>query len=169
MRITLLFTIYSLLKKKKNLKIYDFLSRGVKGNIAHLALIFQLSDIQDQIGKYKEYHTSLDNLNIISQKNLEDSLEPLLKLVEICETCMYPTTNFYCEPMLSKKNLTPSLSSSFSLSKRNKVIRDFIAYSDGKRSIFEISNIINCELNELVKIFQILNKNKILKNNFKRH
>ena len=68
--------------------------------------------------EYKEYHTSLDNMNFISSVALDESLNILLKCIYIIENNSYLMTNV-CEPMLSKRNLYPNFGGALKSKKQN--------------------------------------------------
>jgi aminopeptidase-like protein len=113
-------------------------------------------------GKYHEYdyyHTSKDNLDFVDPKNLIETLFVYLKIIENLEKTKsffkhnyeQNNKNNYCEPMLSKYDLYPTLggsigqkvSSSKSPPAHENDIFDAIGwllfYSDGFTSINEIS------------------------------
>ena len=57
-----------------------------------------------KFGKYPEYHTSLDNFNVVTEKGLNDSLLLYLKCVDVFEkNRFYPKVKVFCEPQLGKK------------------------------------------------------------------
>ena len=160
--------LHSVLRKKKNLKIYDFLERGsderqyCSPNVDLPVVGYSRS----KYGKYKEYHSSGDNLSIVSQKSLEDSLKILIDIVEACETCMYPKTTTCGEPNLSKRNLYPTLSKADTLNDLLRLRKNLLAYSNGKRTIFEISRILDVDISKIIKEYKILIKKKLIKKKF---
>ena len=159
--------LYSVLRKKKNLKIYDFLERG-SDERQYCSPNIELPVVgycRSKYGKFKEYHSSADNLNIISQKSLEDSLKVLIDIVEAAETCIFPKTTTFGEPNLSKRNLYPTLSKADTLNEKLRLRKNLLAYSNGKRSIFEISKILNLELYKIVEELNILKNKKLIKKN----
>tara|TARA_B100001250_G_scaffold413751_1_gene448938 strand:- start:858 stop:2165 length:1308 start_codon:yes stop_codon:yes gene_type:complete len=157
--------LYSFLKKKKNLKIYDFIDRG-SDERQYCAPGIDLPLVgycRSKYGKYKEYHTSKDNLSLISQKSLNDSLKVLIELIDCCEISLFPRLTTYCEPSLSKRNLYPTTSKFDSVSKNLKLRKDILAFSNGQRSIFEISNILNSDISLVKNEVKVLIKNKLLR------
>jgi len=56
---------------------------------------------RSKFGEYPEYHTSFDNLNIISNKSLNESLEVLVSIVDFAELSFFPKLITFCEPNLS--------------------------------------------------------------------
>ncbi len=158
------YALNALLRKKKNYKIYDFTERG-SDERQYCAPRIDLPVIgfcRSKYGKYKEYHTSKDDLNIISDKSLNQSLDILKKLVDICELSLFPKTRILCEPNLSKRNLYPTTSKHNTMSKKLKLRKDIIAFANGKRSIFEIADILSISIEEVVKEIKILKISSIL-------
>ena len=111
--------------------------------------------------QYPEYHTSLDNMDLVSPAGFEGSFEVLTKLVDALENNAYYKINVLCEPQLGKRGLYPSIS------RRGQydavmMITNFIAYSDGTNDLFDISNIVGVPVDELIKIKNELMENGIL-------
>ena len=84
------------------------------------------------------------------------------------EKGIYPISNIYCEPFLTKYNLYPTNSFKKNNKQTNKLLRDFIAYCDGKTNIFDICKKINVSLEEIETIVEICEKNKLIKLNYKK-
>ena len=157
--------LYSILKNKKNLKLYDFIDRGsderqyCSPNINLPVCGFSRS----KYGKYSEYHTSEDNLNIISNKSLNDSLDVLKKIIDIAELSLFPKLATLCEPNLSSRGLYPTISKLDTMDKKLKLRKNLLAYSNGKRSIFDIMTLLNCNYHDIYNELKILKTKKILK------
>ena len=65
---------------------------------------------KDKYYEYPEYHTSLDNLSLISPQGLVQSLGLYLSALEILEKDLtYTSLSPRCAPMLSKRGLYPKL------------------------------------------------------------
>jgi aminopeptidase-like protein len=159
--------LHSLLKNKKNLKIFDFLERGSdERQYCAPGIDLPISGFcRSKYNNYPEYHTHLDDLKVISQKNLEDSLKILIDLVDCCELALFPKAKILCEPMLSKRKLYPSISkfdTNNPLPKMLNLRKNLLAYSNGKRNIFEISKILNINILDIFKEYKILKKNKLI-------
>ena len=106
---------------------------------------------------YKEYHTSLDNLSFIDSESLSKSLYIILKCVFVIETNSNYLTSTFCEPMLSKRNLYPKIGGKLK-DDRTKHLKNIIAYCDGNLDLIDLSNVINCNYDELVELVEILKK-----------
>jgi aminopeptidase-like protein len=111
---------------------------------------------------YKEYHTDKDNLKIISQKKLEESLDVLKNIIIALELGLYPKTKIQCEPNMGKRGLYPFISKKNTHNYELKLRMDLISYSDGMRNIFEISNLIQQPLSEIIKEYKNLKDHKII-------
>ena len=163
--------IKSALLDKKNVKRYSFLFRG-SDERQYCAPGIDLPVCgfsRSKFGEYKEYHTSADNLKIISNKSLNNSLKVLKTIVDAFETGLYPEVRIKGEPQLSKYNLYPTISQKGIKNKGNFSKQEFIdrcnvlAYADGKNNIFDISKKINLSLEKLITEINLLKKHKLVK------
>ena len=102
---------------------------------------------------------------MVNEKNLKDSLNVIKNIIQSFELGIYPSVKIKCEPMMSKRNLYPTLSKAGNYSKFTKNIMNFIAYSD-RRSIFDISIDTGIELEQTIEIYKILIKSDLIKRNF---
>lgn len=126
-------------------------------------------------GEYKEYHTNFDNKSFMSIKSLNDSIDKIflfIKFMELNRNILKPTIKAG-EPMLGKRNLYPSISST---SKYNEIknlnvnkttnlntLLNVISLIDGKRNIMEISNFLNLNINDLINAVELLISKKLVK------
>jgi aminopeptidase-like protein len=107
---------------------------------------------------YPEYHTSLDDFSVVTKKGLEGSFEVFKNIIDIFETSPFPKSKNRCEPFLTKRNLYPTLSKKSNIDIDLKNLLDFLAYSNGKRSVFTISIILNLKLETCLEILNKLKK-----------
>ena len=100
--------------KKLNLKYkkYSFLDRGSDerqynspGIDLPIASIFRT-----MYGKYPEYHTSLDNFDLVNIKGLSGGFKILKTAITILLNLIVPKVKILCEPQMGKRNLYPHLS-----------------------------------------------------------
>jgi aminopeptidase-like protein len=57
-------------------------------------------------GRFREYHTSADNLSFVHAESLQDSLETVARIVEVLEgDAAYVNLNPHCEPQLGRRGL----------------------------------------------------------------
>ena len=162
--------LYSFLEKKKNLKIYSYLERGSdERQYCSPGIDLPMCGFsRSKYGEYKEYHTSADNLNFISKKGLENSLDIFCKIIDILELGIIPKRQSLGEPFLAKKKLynTKSLWNKNDYERSLKLRMDFLAYCDNKENIFDIKKKINCSFDDLVSEYKILLKSGVLKSGY---
>jgi aminopeptidase-like protein len=97
-------------------------------------------------GEYPEYHTSLDNRELISEHVLQETIDMYIDLIETLEANeTYQCTHTHCEPKLDKRGLYPSVGGTRSeeVKKRIAIITNLIAFSDGEHDIMDIANKLN--------------------------
>ncbi len=111
--------------------------------------------------EYPEYHTSLDNLDLISPAGLLGGYEVLRKCIECLEHNVYPSVTTPCEPQLGKRGLYPTLSTKDSAF-RVSVMKDLLAWSDGEHSLLEIAEIIHKPMWELFDLVDTLVEHDVL-------
>ncbi|MFT5814790.1 MAG: aminopeptidase-like protein [Psychroserpens sp.] len=119
------------------------------------------SIMRSKYGEYPEYHTSLDDLNVVTPSGLEGGFNALKKAIEIIELNQYVKVNVFCEPQLGKRGLYPTLSTK-NTGDMVRAMMNLITYCDGKRSILEISDLINEDFYELVGIVKQLSYNGLV-------
>lgn len=148
------------LKDKPNFKLYDFLCRGSdeRQYCSPLVNLPVVTLCRTRFGKFKEYHTSLDNLDFISAKGLGDSLNTYKELIKNTEMNTFYKSNIFCEPNLGKRNLYPTLN----LANRPPFITHFLAFCDGKRDLIDIADKLDVKVYELENIIKELVKHKLI-------
>ena len=113
--------------------------------------------------EYPEYHTSLDNFDVVTEKGLNDSLLLYLKCIDIFEkNRFYPQVKVFCEPQLGKRGLYPN----FSTKESKNIFRNmmnFISYCDGSNSILEISEICGIDFEESFGYYAKMKENGLIK------
>lgn len=121
------------------------------------------SIMRSKYGSYKEYHTSLDDLKLISPKGFEGSLKLYMDLINLLENNEYYKVKTICEPQLSKRNLYPKLSKWPSPNYKEIVgnLTSILSLADGKNDLIDISNKIDVSYKTTLNIINSL-KNKNL-------
>jgi len=113
-------------------------------------------------GQYPEYHTSLDDLTVISPEGLWGGYNKLRKSIELLEKNFYYKVDVLCEPQLGKRGLYPTISTKTS-GAIVATMMDFIAYADGNNDLIDIANIIGVKAEELFEIIDNLVKADLVK------
>lgn len=109
--------------------------------------------------QFPEYHTSADNMDLISPEGLQGSFDVMRKVIRTLEHNYRYTMTVKCEPQLGKRGLYPTISHKGSHDTVN-VMRDFIAYADGSHDLINISNIIGAPTDTLIEL-----KDKLMQHN----
>jgi aminopeptidase-like protein len=110
---------------------------------------------RSKYGTYPEYHTSLDNLNLVTAKGLLGGYEFIKDCLYVLENNKTYRVTCFCEPHLGKRGLYPDLSTKKS-GASVETMMDFIAYADGNNSLLEISNIIHKPVWDILPITEKL-------------
>jgi len=92
-------------------------------------------------GKYPEYHTSADNLNFVTAKNLGGSIEICADIIIILEqNRLYISRNPKCEPQLGKRGLFRSSGRRHLPPDEQFALLWVLNLSDGSKSLLDISD-----------------------------
>jgi aminopeptidase-like protein len=150
-------------KNKIKYKIYKFLDRGsderqfnAPGIDLPIASIFRT-----KYQEYPEYHTSLDNFDLVSKVGLQGGYLVAKTAINILLKKIIPKNKFLCEPFMSKKKLYPTLSNN-NKSTFVKDIMNFLTYADGSNDLLIISKFIKKSYSDTKKIYFFLKKKKLL-------
>ncbi|GIP36205.1 DUF4910 domain-containing protein [Paenibacillus sp. J2TS4] len=123
---------------------------------------FQLpvgSLMRTMYGDYKEYHTSLDNRDLISEEALQETVQMYIDIIETLEANeTYQSTHIHCEPKLDKRGLYPSTGGTRSEKERKQVsmIMHLLAYSDGEHDLIAIGDKFNTMGKDLAEAAALL-------------
>lgn len=116
---------------------------------------------RSKYGEYPEYHTSLDDLNLISSKGLQGAYDVYEAIINAIEYNAFYRIKCLCEPQLGKRGMYPSVSQKGSYDAVKSMV-DFIAYADGKRDLIEISNTIQVPVDHLIPVIVKLTEADLL-------
>jgi aminopeptidase-like protein len=122
---------------------YSFLDRGSdeRQYCSPLIDLPVASIMRSKYGEYPEYHTSMDNLDLISQRGLDGALSVLTCCIRIIENNRVYKNVFVGEPQLGKRGLYPTLSVK-GREPRVRSMMNLIAFADGSRDLLDIAEII---------------------------
>jgi aminopeptidase-like protein len=117
--------------------------------------------MRSKYGEYPEYHTSLDDLSLVTPSGLEGGYTALKKALEVIEKNVYLKTTVLGEPQLGKRGLYPTLSTK-TLKKEFLLTKHFLSYCDGQKSIIEIAELLDEPSWDLWPIMEKLVDNGLL-------
>ena len=122
--------------------------------------------MRTKYGKYPEYHTSGDDLNLISSGNIRESLEAYIKCLDLFEKNKIYKCNTTCEPYLTKYNMYPTSAScgknAWTEKRTFRNNLEVLHYCDGKNDVIEISKILNLNIPTVINSIEILLNNKLI-------
>ena len=116
---------------------------------------------RSKYGEYSEYHTSKDDMNLISPEGLQGAYEVYEDILEALEHNRTYEIRCLCEPQLGKRGLYPTVSQKGKYDEV-KAMMDFIAYADGKNDLIDISNRIGVLVKVLISVVENLKKHQLL-------
>jgi len=157
-----LLNAYKKLKIKKY-KIYSFLKRGSdERQYNSPGIDIPISSIfRSKYGSYPEYHTSLDNFNLVTLKGINGGFQVAKTAINNLLNEIIPKNKMLCEPHMSKYNLYPTLSSKKSNSV-SKYYMDFLQYADGKNNLRKISKYIKLSFSKTKQIYKLLKSKNLI-------
>lgn len=150
---------------KDNLRRYSFLERASderQYNAPGVDLPI-VTFCRSKFGEYPEYHSSADNFDVVTAKGLKGAFDVMVSIIDAFEMGQYPKVNVLCEPQLGKRGLYPTLSVKGSYDSV-KLRTNYLAYSDGKTSIFDIAQKIEANLSELLNEHKTLSESGLISN-----
>lgn len=112
-------------------------------------------------GEYPEYHTSADNMDLISPEGLQGAYDVMVKVINALEHNYHYIMTCKGEPQLGKRGLYPTISQKGSYDSV-KVMTNFIAYADGEQDLIGISEIIGSPIDQLIPVIEKLEANNLL-------
>ena len=131
-----------------NYSRYSFLNRGADERQYCSALIDLpvASIMRTKYGAYPEYHTSLDDLSVISPAGLKGAFDVLQNCLRALEVNYVYRATMPCEPQLGRRGIKPLLSTKHVVVPRT--IMNVLAYADGVTDLVAISEIIGVDVME---------------------
>ena len=99
--------------------------------------------------EYPEYHTSADNMDLISPKGFAGAYDVMIQVLKALEYNGFYRVTCLCEPQLGKRGLYPSESRK-GIYEEVKKLTNLIAYADGTEDLIAISTRIGVPVEELI-------------------
>ncbi|WP_257939309.1 DUF4910 domain-containing protein [Campylobacter lari] len=150
------------LKEKNNFKEFSFLDRGSdeRQYCSPLVNLPVVCVCRTRFGDYKEYHTSKDDLNFISEEGLQGGLKAMQEIIMNLEVNEIYQNTVFCEPNLGKRDLYID---HCKREGRVENILSFLAYCDGKNDVLDIASKLSIQAYELKDLIEKLKTNQLIK------
>lgn len=113
------------------------------------------SVMRTRYGDYPEYHTSLDDLSLVTPAGLQGTYDVLKRAIELIEANRTYRVGVLCEPQLGKRGLYSTLSTK-SQAADTRALKNFLAYADGSRDLLSLAETIGESPADCARIAQTL-------------
>lgn len=120
-----------------------------------------VSLMRSKYGTYPEYHTSLDNLSLISPQGLAGAFGALQKCITLIEANATYRTACLGEPQLGRRGLYPTLSQRGS-GLEVQTMMNILAYADGERDLIFLADRIGVPAETCLPILERLLQEQLL-------
>jgi len=113
------------------------------------------SVMRSKYREYPEYHTSLDDLELVTPSGLQGGFSALRDCLELLERNRVYHATCRGEPQLGRRSLFPSLGTRDSRREVSAML-DLLAYADGTRDLIAISDVIRIPARRLYPLVDTL-------------
>lgn len=120
------------------------------------------SMMRSKYGTYPEYHTSLDDLSLISAQGLGGAYEIYRQVLTLLEHNFHYRVTTLGEPRLGIRNLYPDLQRK-EVSDDVVPILNLLAYADGERDLIGLCDIASVPFTQAIPLLQALHREGLVK------
>ena len=120
-----------------------------------------ISLMRTKYGSYREYHTSLDDLTVITPTGLQGGLDLVRECIEILEVNDYYETQVLGEAQLGRRGLYPAIHA--------RTVEDIVllrthvmAYADGQHSVLDMAILLDLPVREVFDVISELVEHDLL-------
>lgn len=120
------------------------------------------SVMRSKYGTYPEYHTSLDNLQLVTPAGLQGGFDVLKECIERIESTYAYRAVYPGEPQLGKRGLHETLSRYGSASADVELFLNLLAYADGQHDVSTMAEMLSTPEAQVQKAVDVLCKAGLL-------
>lgn len=148
----------------RDFKKYSFLERGSdERQYCSPTIDLPVAAImRSKYAEYPEYHTSKDDLTLVTQEGLEGSLatyQQCIRAIECNDRWLLKTLG---EPQLGKRGLYPTISRVGSAADEVRRRMNFLAYCDGQSDLIEISQTIGVPVGACIEMAELFHSHGLI-------
>jgi aminopeptidase-like protein len=115
-------------------------------------------------GRFPEYHTSADDLNLVRPEALEESLSVCRAIVSLLEhNRTYVNQNPYCEPQLGKRGLYRAMGGNTDIKNQEMAMLWLLNSSDGEHTLLDIAERSNLPFSLISNAADVLEEHDLLR------
>ena len=114
------------------------------------------SIMRSKYGTYPEYHTSADDLSLMTADGLGGSLEAYRRAMLVLEHDARYRVTVPCEPQLGPRGLYPTLSAAGSTDGKVRDMMNVLAYCDGDHDLIGLAERVGLSALAVIEILQPL-------------
>ncbi|MCF3628003.1 DUF4910 domain-containing protein [Thalassospiraceae bacterium LMO-SO8] len=122
-----------------------------------------VSIMRSKYGAYPEYHTSLDDMSVLSPAGLWGGFIATYRAIEIIERNETLVTTVLCEPWLSPRGLRMPLKDGKTLDNFSRTVSHLVGYSDGTIDLLALAELTGLPFHDLVLVADSLKDQGLLK------
>lgn len=114
-------------------------------------------------GRYPEYHTSADDLNLVKPERLEESLATYLEVVHLLENNRrFINQNPHCEPQLGRRGIYRQMGGKMESKKTELAMLWVLNLSDGHHSLLDIAERAGIRFDLILEAATLLREHALL-------
>ena len=113
-------------------------------------------------GCYDEYHTSLDNFDVVTSTGLEGGFNMITSCIQAAESNRTYIARFPCEPQLGKRGLYPTLGGG-KVSASVDVLLNVLSYCDGETDLLTLAEICGLSIFDVADAAKTLEEHGLIR------
>ncbi len=155
--------LHVLRHRQPGFKRYTFLDRGSdERQYCSPGVDLPVATVmRSKYNEYPEYHSSKDDLSLVTPSGLLGAYRVLKECLEIIESNETLRTTVLCEPQLGRRGLYPTLSKAGQF-EAVRDLKNLIAYCDGTKDLLAVAELIGVAMGDLLPLVARLKKEGLL-------